>query len=125
MENKQSDPRTYAIIGAAIEVHNIIGRGHLEAVYHECLEIEFQNRKIEYTTSKPQFNIFYKDNYDELLWVLSYVDVNSDEYFSSGDQIWIRHNNQDGIGESGYQFILYNEELFHKKFPPIVLPNIR
>ncbi len=34
----QKDPRTHAIIGAAMEVHNIIGPKHLEAVYHECLE---------------------------------------------------------------------------------------
>lgn len=60
MKNRQSDSKTYAIIGAAIEVHNIIGRGHLEAVYHECLEIEFKNRKIAYR-SKPQLNIFYKN----------------------------------------------------------------
>ena len=47
MNNKQkSDPKTYAIIGTAIEVHNIIGRGHLaKAVYHECLEIEFKIKK--------------------------------------------------------------------------------
>jgi GxxExxY protein len=42
----QKDERTHSIIGAAMEVHKVIGPGHLEAVYHECLEIEFQDRKI-------------------------------------------------------------------------------
>lgn len=35
----EKDPRTHQIIGAAMEVHNEMGPGHLEAVYHECLEI--------------------------------------------------------------------------------------
>ncbi|MBI2555897.1 MAG: GxxExxY protein, partial [Planctomycetes bacterium] len=36
----KKDPRTHAIIGSAMEVHNIVGPGHLEAVHQECLEIE-------------------------------------------------------------------------------------
>ncbi|MGR3301342.1 MAG: GxxExxY protein [Candidatus Scalindua sp.] len=42
-----------------MEVHSIIGPGH-EAVYHECLEIEFENRKIPFV-SKPQLAIYYKE----------------------------------------------------------------
>ncbi len=55
----EKDARTHKIIGAAMEVHSIIGPGHLEAVYHECLEIEFENRKIPFV-SKPQLAIYYK-----------------------------------------------------------------
>ena len=58
MDNKK-DPRTYAIIGAAMEVHGIMGPGHLEAVYHECLEIEFGLRNIPYL-SKPKLEMYYK-----------------------------------------------------------------
>jgi len=44
-----------------MEVHREMGPGFLEAVYHECMEIEFDYKKVEYI-SKPQLNIFYKEN---------------------------------------------------------------
>jgi GxxExxY protein len=56
----ERDKRTHAIIGAAMEVHSILGPGHLEAVYHEALEIEFDLHQILYV-SKPQVNIYYKN----------------------------------------------------------------
>jgi GxxExxY protein len=50
---------TYAIIGAAMEVHNTIGKGFLEAIYMDCLYLEFEKRKIIYQREK-KYDIFYK-----------------------------------------------------------------
>jgi GxxExxY protein len=49
----------YAIVGAAIDVHNELGAGFLEAAYQEAMEIEMEMRSIPF---KPQcdLNIRYK-----------------------------------------------------------------
>ncbi|MCF8152259.1 MAG: GxxExxY protein [Burkholderiaceae bacterium] len=39
----QRDPKTEKVIGAAIEVHRILGPGLLESAYEECLAFELGN----------------------------------------------------------------------------------
>lgn len=43
-----------------MEVHSVMGPGRLEAVYQECLEIEFEERNIHFV-SQPQLQIYYKN----------------------------------------------------------------
>ena len=44
---------THEIIGAAIEVHKLLGRGLLESAYEVCLCHEFAIRKIGFQKQKP------------------------------------------------------------------------
>jgi GxxExxY protein len=53
------DPQTFAIIGAAMTVHSILGNGFLEAVYQEALEHEFKLQKIPHEREK-QLPIYYQ-----------------------------------------------------------------
>ena len=50
---------TFDIIGVAMEVHNELGPGFLEAVYQEAFEIELVNQNIPYEREKVLI-IFYK-----------------------------------------------------------------
>jgi GxxExxY protein len=49
----------YKIVGAAMEVHRILGPGFLEAVYQEALVIEFGLQKIPFV-EKPKLKLDFK-----------------------------------------------------------------
>ena len=51
---------SYEIIGAAMEVHSIIGCGFTEVIYQEALEKEFILREIPYSREKVYY-VTYKE----------------------------------------------------------------
>ena len=55
-----ADERTEQIIGAAIEVHQILGPGLLESIYEEALCREFELRGIPYQR-QVAVDVRYKD----------------------------------------------------------------
>jgi GxxExxY protein len=61
MTKKYIDNVTYEIIGSAIEVHKVMGRGLLESIYHLCLIEELKHRKINFLT-EMKIPVIYKGN---------------------------------------------------------------
>lgn len=62
----------FAILGACFEVHNNLGRGFLEVVYKDALEIEFKLRGIPYQREK-KFVVEYKEHVLEHFFVADFV----------------------------------------------------
>jgi len=54
-----SDDLTERIIGAAIEVHRLLGPGLLESIYEEALCVEFGLRHLEFAR-QTAFDVNYK-----------------------------------------------------------------
>jgi len=60
MPETNTDTETYAVIGAAMEVHKVLGCGFLEVVYHQAMAKELEARKIPFA-KEFQFPVFYKN----------------------------------------------------------------
>ncbi len=82
---------TYNILGACFEVYKTMGCGFLEAVYQECLEIEFTDCDIPFECQK-ELDLDYKGTrlkqryvpdfvcYDKIIVELKAVNVIADEH---------------------------------------------
>jgi GxxExxY protein len=53
----QKDDLTYKIIGAAMNVHNILGPGFQEVIYQRCLAIELE--KVLLSFAREQEHVIY------------------------------------------------------------------
>ncbi|MEI7948042.1 MAG: GxxExxY protein [bacterium] len=81
----------YAIVGACLEVYNIMGSGFLEGVYQKCLEHEFSLRGIPFVPQR-RISLFYKGHdieqdyipdfvcYDKIILELKAVSTLNDEF---------------------------------------------
>ena len=72
MPNLLFKDEVYAIIGAAMEVHNELKDGFLEPVYQEALEIELTKRAIPFSPQQ-EIPIKYKDQLLKKTYVADFV----------------------------------------------------
>jgi GxxExxY protein len=66
------EEESYAIKGACMEVYRTLGNGFLEAVYQECLVIEFRRREIPFVPQKPLI-LFYQGQKLEQIYKPDFV----------------------------------------------------
>jgi GxxExxY protein len=66
------DPKSYAIIGAAMEVHREIGCGFLERVYQESLGLELSSLNIQYRR-EVQLPVHYKKQLLGAVYIADFI----------------------------------------------------
>lgn len=71
-QKDKKDPRTHAIIGAAMEVHGQLGCGFLEAVYQEAMALELQARGVPWQR-EVELPIFFKGRPLSVLYRADFV----------------------------------------------------
>ncbi len=74
--NTSTDAETYAIIGAAMAVHNELGCVFLEAVYQEALSCEFKEKQIPFSR-EDKLPIIYKNKMLDLYYRADFICYNS------------------------------------------------
>ena len=95
---------SFRIIGAAMEVHKVLGCGFVEVVYQEALEEEFKKRNIPYERGK-ELKINYKDKllsktfradficYDNIILELKAVHEFTDDHYAQNIFLFAFTNN--------------------------------
>ena len=66
------EENTYKIIGACMSVHKGLGAGFLESVYHEALEKEFKNQKVNFE-SKKKLQVYYNNAPLQKYFIADYI----------------------------------------------------
>jgi len=72
----EKDKETYAIIGAAMNVHRELGCGFLEAVYQDALEKEFQCLNIHFAR-EVKLPVFYRGQQLDSYYKADFICFNS------------------------------------------------
>ncbi|HXC18159.1 MAG TPA: GxxExxY protein [Holophagaceae bacterium] len=62
----------YQVVGAAMDVHRILGPGFLEAVYQEALAIELERHGIPFVAQVP-LKIAYRDGFLEKRYIADFI----------------------------------------------------
>jgi GxxExxY protein len=70
--HSSSDPRTFAVIGAAMEVHRQLGCGFLEAVYQRALALELSARDVPFR-GEVELPVYYKGQKLEVSYRADFV----------------------------------------------------
>ena len=114
---------SFNIVGAAMEVHRIIGCGFTEPIYQEALEEEFKLRGIPYQREKV-LHVTYKGKilskdfrpdficYDKIIVELKAVDDLVDEHYS---QVY-NYLKATGL-QLGLLINFGKKSLYHKRVP--------
>ena len=90
------DERSYAIIGAAMEVHRQLGPGYLASIYRQALAIEFSAGGIGFVQELP-LPVIYKGHdlgtfrADFLCHGTMIVEIKATSSFSRADESQIMH----------------------------------
>ncbi len=68
----EKDPRTYTLIGAAMEVHKKLGCGFLEPVYQEAYAIELTAKSVPHLR-EVELPVFYKEQRLNTMYRADYI----------------------------------------------------
>ena len=63
---------SYRIMGACFEVYNELGCGFLEAVYQECLTLEFNDQSIPFV-EQHELNLRYKTHRLKAVYISDFI----------------------------------------------------